>query len=244
MANASQFVVEWAGGEIAAAGVSTALAAVGITEVAAPVLAVIVVVGHVVVQGATRLVRKKFQVCPEQRAHLEQLNLTGTHAPDHFTVMINGAGAKKGQYNAFASPTDNHSYALISTGHLKGLSKLIGGSMKCNVRDMGGYTSGATTPFSVRISMPDVLALMRQSWVYERFCQTKCGSMTVVVLCSQTDKTKLRVAWENSGSPDNTKAMVYTAIQWKKTPYAGKTKTMPERVADVDIAIEKTLVFE
>lgn len=99
---------------------------------------------------------------------------------------------------------------FLATGYLKGISKLISGSTDCNVRDMGGFTEDAPTPFAVRISMPDVLALMRQSWVYERFCQTKCGSRTVVVLRSKHSrgKDKLRVTWENSGSLDYTKAQV------------------------------------
>lgn len=37
---------------------------------------------------------------------------------------------------------------------------------------------------------------------------------------------------------------VYTEREWKKTKYAGKTKTMPEGIADVDMALEKTLVFD
>lgn len=37
---------------------------------------------------------------------------------------------------------------------------------------------------------------------------------------------------------------VYTEREWKKTKYAGKTKTMPEGIADVDMALDKTLVFE
>lgn len=124
-------------------------------------------------------------------------------------VVLNGVGPN-GEYNAFVSPTDNASYAPLSPGYLKGISKLISGTTNCNVRDMGGFTEDASGPFAVRISMPDVLALMRQSWVYERFCQTKCRSMTVVVLRSQHSrgKDKLRVAWANSGSLDYTKAQV------------------------------------
>lgn len=124
-------------------------------------------------------------------------------------VVLNGVGPN-GEFNAFVSPNDNDSYAPLSPGQLKGISKLISGAMNCNVRDMGGFTEDAEAPFAVRISMPDVLALMRQSWVYERFCQTKCRSMTVVVLRSQHSrgKDKLRVAWENSGSLDYTKAQV------------------------------------
>lgn len=124
-------------------------------------------------------------------------------------MVINGVGPN-GEFNAFVSPSDNASYAPISAGHLTGISKLISGVTNTNVRDMGGFTDEASTPFAVRISMPDVLALMRQSWVYERFCQTKCGSKTVVVLRSQHSrgKDKLRVAWENSGSSDYTKAQV------------------------------------
>lgn len=37
---------------------------------------------------------------------------------------------------------------------------------------------------------------------------------------------------------------VYTEREWKKTKYAGKTKTMPEGIADVDMALDKTLVFD
>lgn len=124
-------------------------------------------------------------------------------------VVLNGLGPN-GEFNAYVSPNDNASYAPVSPGHLKGISKLISGATNCNVRDMGGFTEEASTPFTVRISMPDVLALMRQSWVYERFCQTKCRSMTVVVLRSQHSrgKDKLRVAWENSGTLDYTKAQV------------------------------------
>lgn len=147
------------------------------------------------------------------------------HASSFFAtpkqVVVNGVGPN-GEFNAFVSPTDNPSYAPISAGHLKGVSKLISGATNTNVRDMGGFTEEASTPFAVRISMPDVLALMRQAWVYERFCQTKCGSMTVVVLRSQHSrgKDKLRVAWENSGSSDYTKAQVWayatssTDLRW------------------------------
>lgn len=39
-------------------------------------------------------------------------------------------------------------------------------------------------------------------------------------------------------------SQVYTEREWKKTKYAGKTKTMPEGIADVDMALEKTLVFD
>lgn len=124
-------------------------------------------------------------------------------------VVLNGVGPN-GEFNSFVSPNDDASYGAVSPGHLKGVSKLISGATNCNVRDMGGFTEGAAVPFGVRISMPDVLALMRQSWVYDRFCQTKCGTMTVVVLRSQHSrgKDKLRVAWENSGSLDYTKAQV------------------------------------
>lgn len=37
---------------------------------------------------------------------------------------------------------------------------------------------------------------------------------------------------------------VYTEREWKKTKFAGKTKTMPEGIADVDMALDKTLVFD
>lgn len=238
-------MVKWAGGEAAATGVSTALVAGGMSALAAPVLAVIVLVGYVVGKGATLAVRKRLQVRAEQRAHLEELNLTETTSASHFTVVINAVDAE-GQCNAFVSSTQDTSYAPVSPDHLKGISNLISGSTDCDVRDMGGFTEGIPAPFSVRIRMPDVLALVRQAWAYERFCQTKCGSMTVIVLRSQNkkNKTKLRLAWENSGSLDGAKAMVYTEKSWKKTRYAGKTKTMPEGIADVDMALHKTLVFE
>ncbi|CAM9282493.1 unnamed protein product [Hapterophycus canaliculatus] len=243
----SQALVKWAGGEAAATGVSAAMVAVGITTLVAPAVAVIVLVGHVFVRGSIRSVKKKLKVRADQKAHLEQLKLTETTAPSasgHFTVVLNGKGPN-GEFNGFVAPNDNNSYKPVSSGHLKGISKLISGSTNCNVRDMGGFTEDAPTPFAVRISMPDVLALMRQSWVYERFCQTKCGSRTVVVLRSKHSrgKDKLRVTWENSGSLDYTKAQVYTEREWKKTKFAGKTKTMPEGIADVDMALDKTLVF-
>ena len=171
------------------------------------------------------------------------MSLTEARTSDHFTIFITGTGAP-GECSAYVSSTDYHSHAPVSTGALNGISKLISGSGKCNVRDMGGFTENLPTPFNVRISMPDVIALMRQSWTYERFCKTKCGSMTIVVLRSQNSKTKLRVAWDNSGSPDCCKAKVYTVEEWKKTPFAGKTTTMPEKVADVDMALDRTLVFE
>eukprot|EP00903_Cladosiphon_okamuranus_P012979 g12113.t1 len=244
----SQAVVKWAGNEAAATGVSAAMVAVGVATVIPGAIAVIVLVGHVVVRGGIRAVKKKLKVRADQKEQLEQLKLTETTAASatgHFTVVVNGVGPN-GEFNAFVSPNDNDSYAPLSPGHLKGISKLISGATNCNVRDMGGFTEDAEAPFAVRISMPDVLALMRQSWVYERFCQTKCRSMTVVVLRSQHSrgKDKLRVAWENSGSLDYTKAQVYTEREWKKTKFAGKTKTMPEGIADVDMALEKTLVFE
>lgn len=237
-------MVNWAGGEVAATGVTMGLAAAGVSSIFVPAVAVVVLIGHVVVGGVTRLVRKRLQVRADQRAHLEQLKLTETEAVDHFTIIINGVGAEAGQFSAVVSPADNGAFSPVSVGHLKGISKLIGGSGKCNVRDMGGFTVGAATPFSVLVTMPDLLALMRQSWTYERFCQTKCGTMTVVVLKAQGGKTKLRVAWENASSMNYTKAFVYTEREWKKTPYSGKTKTMPESVADVDMALEKTLLFE
>lgn len=233
----------WAGGEAAATGVSTALVAVGVSSIVAPAVAVIVLIGHVVIRGATLAVNKRLQVRADKKAHLEDLTLTEVRTADHFTVFINGTGAP-GECSAFVSSTDDSSHAPISAGTLCGISKLISGNTKCNVRDTGGFTQHLPTPFNVRISMPDVLALMRQSWTYERFCQTKCGAMTVVVLRSQHGKGKLRVAWENSGSLHCTKAKVYTEKEWKKTPFAGKTKTMPEKVADVDMALDRTLVFE
>lgn len=239
-----QALVKWASAEVATGAVSTGLVAAGVTSVLFPVAAVIVVVGHVIIKGVTHLVRKTVQVRAEQKTHLEQLNLTETQAADHFTMVINGNGAVDGQYSAFVSPTDDANYMSVNAGHVKGISKLISGNVKCNVRDMGGFTEGESGPFSVCISMPDVLALMRQSWVYERFCQTKCKTMTVVVLRSQKGNTKLRVAWENSGSIEATKATVYTVSEWKKTPYAGKTKSMREDIADIDMALDKTLVFE
>ncbi|CAM9956177.1 unnamed protein product [Ectocarpus fasciculatus] len=244
----SQAIVKWAGGEAASTGVSAAMVAAGITTLVAPTVAVIVLVGHVIVRGSIRADKKKLKVRAEQKAHLEQLNLTETTARSssgHFTVVLNGVGPN-GEFNSFVSPNDDASYGAVSPGHLKGVSKLISGATNCNVRDMGGFTEGAAVPFGVRISMPDVLALMRQSWVYDRFCQTKCGTMTVVVLRSQHSrgKDKLRVAWENSGSLDYTKAQVYTEREWKKTKFAGKTKTMPEGIADVDMALDKTLVFD
>ena len=132
---------------------------------------------------------------------MEDLSLTEARTADHFTIFINGARAP-GECSAFVSSTDYRAHAPVSPDALNGISKLISGSNKCNVRDMGGFTENLPTPFNVRISMPDVLALMRQSWTYERFCKTKCGSMTIVVLRSQNSKAKLRVAWENSGSLD------------------------------------------
>lgn len=39
-------------------------------------------------------------------------------------------------------------------------------------------------------------------------------------------------------------AYVYTVKEWKKTKYAGKTKPMADGIADVDMALEKTLLFE
>ncbi|CAM9740071.1 unnamed protein product [Laminaria digitata] len=237
-------MVAWAGGEVAGAGVSTALVAVGVSSVIAPVVAVIVLVGHVVVKGAAFAVNKRLKVRADQKAHLEDLTLTEARTADHFTVFINGTGAP-GECNAYVSSTDYRSHAPVSAGALNGISKLISGSAKCNVRDMGGFTENLPTPFNVRISMPDVIALMRQSWTYERFCTTKCGTMTIVVLRPQQGKAKkLRVAWETSGSLECTKAKVYTEEEWKQTPYAGKTKTMPEKVADVDMALDRTLVFE
>lgn len=243
-AGRGQAVVKWASSEVATGAVSTGLVAAGVSSVLFPVAAVIVVVGHVIIKGVTHLVRKKVRVRAEQKARLEQLKLTETRAADHFTMVINGNGAEEGQYSSFVSQTDDASYAPVSAGRVKGISKLISGSLKCNVRDMGGFTEGESGPFSVCISMPDVLALMRQSWVYERFCQTKCRTLTVVVLRSQKGKTKLRVAWENAGSAEATKAMVYTVSEWKKTPFSGKTKSMPENTADIDMALDKTLVFE
>ena len=244
MASGGKAVVQWAGGEAAATGLTIGLAAVGVTSVFVPAVAVIVLIGHVIVGGVTRIVKKKLKVRADQREHLEQLRLTETKPADHFTLIINGIGAEEGQFSAFVSPVDNEEYMSVSVGHLRGISKLISGTGKCNVRDMGGFTEGAGAPFSVRLSMPDLLALMRQSWTYEKFCQTKCKTMTVVVLKAQGGNTKLRVAWENSGSIDYTKAFVYTEREWKKTRYSGKTKTMPESIADVDMALEKMLVFE
>ncbi|CBJ49066.1 hypothetical protein Esi_0125_0081 [Ectocarpus siliculosus] len=214
----SQAIVKWAGGEAASTGVSAVMVAAGITTLVAPTVAVIVLVGHVIVRGSIRAVKKKLKVRAEQKAHLEQLNLTETTARSssgHFTVVLNGVGPN-GEFNSFVSPNDDASYGPVSPGHLKGISKLISGATNCN------------------------------SWVYERFCQTKCGTMTVVVLRSQHSrgKDKLRVAWENSGSLDYTKAQVYTEREWKKTKFAGKTKTMPEGIADVDMALDKTLVFD
>lgn len=240
----SQALVSWAGGEVTATGISTALTAAGAIATMTPLLAVILVVGHVIISGTIRLVKKKLTIRADQRAHLEQLNLTGTQAADHFTVIINSSGSEEVPFNAFVSPTDNTSYYPVDSDKLKGLSNLISGSAKYNVRDMIGCTEEVSEPFSVRISMPDILALMRHTWVYDRFCQTKCELMTVVVLRSRKGKTKLRVAWENTGHIDYTKAKVYTVKEWKKTPYAGKTKPMPEGISDVDMALEKTLVFE
>ena len=61
-AKSGQAMVTWAGGEAAAAGVSTALVAVGVSSVVAPVVAVIVLVGHVVIKGAAIAVNKRLQV--------------------------------------------------------------------------------------------------------------------------------------------------------------------------------------
>lgn len=50
---------------------------------------VIVLVGHVIVRGSIRAVKKKLKVRAEQKAHLEQLNLTETttrSSSGHFTV--------------------------------------------------------------------------------------------------------------------------------------------------------------
>lgn len=131
----------------------------------------------------------------------------------------------------------------MNAGHLTGISKLIGGSMKCTVRDMGGFTELAQKPFSVKLGMLDVLALIRQSWVYERFAETKCRTMTVVVIKSQRGNTKLRLAWSNHGDLNATQATVYTEREWKKTSYAGKTRNLPDGFADVDMALDRSLVF-
>lgn len=51
----------------------------------------IVLVGHVVVRGSIRAVKKKLKVRAEQKAQLEQLNLTETSARSatgHFTVRF------------------------------------------------------------------------------------------------------------------------------------------------------------
>lgn len=55
-------MVMWAGGEAAATGVSTALVAVGVSSVIAPVVAVIVLVGHVIIKGTALAVNKRLQV--------------------------------------------------------------------------------------------------------------------------------------------------------------------------------------
>lgn len=167
-------------------------------------------------------------------------------AADHLTLVINGVLGEDGEsrcFNAFLSPIDDTSYTQLNAGHLAGLSKLIGGSMKCTVRDMGGFTELAPTPFSVRISMVDLLALIRQSWVYDRFAETKCKTMTVVVIKAQRGSTKLRIVWSNEGDLNATQANVYTEREWKKTSYAGKTRNMPDGFADVDMALERSLVF-
>lgn len=57
-----QAMVVWAGGEAAATGVSTALVAVGVSSVVAPVVAVIVLVGHVIIKGTALAVKKRLQV--------------------------------------------------------------------------------------------------------------------------------------------------------------------------------------
>lgn len=52
---------------------------------------VIVLVGHVVVRGGIRAVRKKLKVRADQKEQLEQLKLTETTAPSasgHFTVRV------------------------------------------------------------------------------------------------------------------------------------------------------------
>lgn len=61
-AKSGQAMVMWAGGEAAATGVSTALVAVGVSSVVAPVVAVIVLVGHVIIKGTALAVNKRLQV--------------------------------------------------------------------------------------------------------------------------------------------------------------------------------------
>lgn len=61
-AKSGQAMVMWAGGEAAATGVSTALVAVGVSSVIAPVVAVIVLVGHVIIKGTALAVNKRLQV--------------------------------------------------------------------------------------------------------------------------------------------------------------------------------------
>lgn len=70
-------VVKRAAQDVAVAAVSAGLIGVGVSTVVAPVLAVVIVVGHVVVRGMTRLVERKVAVSSvDQQAHLEQLQLT------------------------------------------------------------------------------------------------------------------------------------------------------------------------
>lgn len=70
-------VVRRAAQDVAVAAVSAGLVAGGISTVVAPVLAVVLVVGHVAVRGVTRLVERRVPVSTaDQKDHLEQLHLT------------------------------------------------------------------------------------------------------------------------------------------------------------------------
>lgn len=275
-AGGERSLVQYASQEVAVATVSAALIAGGVSSVVAPVLAVVVVVGCVVMHGVTRYVERRLRVRVDQNAtQLGPLqHLARTQTPEHFTMVINGTGTwgdddNKQYYNAFLSSASCDggddatrqlaSYAPVNPDHLQGISKLIRSDnyTKCTVRDMGGFTAaeeGARPPFSVRLCMPDVLALIRQSWEYEKFSETKCGTMTVLAIRPKQDtkksaksSAKLRVAWYNGagtgGAIDATEAMVYTEKEWKSTKYAGKTKPMPEGFADVDVALDRCLVF-
>lgn len=242
-ATAGELTIKQAAQEVAVATVSAALIAGGVSTVVAPVVAVVIVVGHVIIRGATRYVYKKVRVRADQRSHVEQLHLNQAEPPDNFTMIINGNWVD-GKFNAFLSPNDNASYTLVDPRHLHGLSKLIGGGKSCNVRDMGGFTTGAKKPFSIRLSMPDVLSLIRQSWEYEKFATTNDGTMTVIFIrAKKRSSTKLRIAWQNSGPLDSCQAMIFTEKEWKSSKFSKKTNPMPDGFADVDVALDRSLVF-
>ncbi|CAM9763638.1 unnamed protein product [Ectocarpus fasciculatus] len=153
------------------------------------------------------------------------------------TVMITGRFRGEGTFSAELEMGEHSRGTTISNHHLLGIRKLIVGKLGVTVKDLGSYTRAASDPYSVVIPLDSVIAIIQANWTYLRISKYERGSSSYTIMKIRPYESKrdvFRLVWDNNGSLSRSRAAVYSATEWKKTPYRKKSV---EQIGATDLGV-------